>query len=40
MIFVAIRGATAWEAQIGQVWFCLRYQRFWQTSGLGFIRIV
>ncbi|MER9768977.1 hypothetical protein NKJ09_23265 [Mesorhizobium sp. M0189] len=40
MTFVYLKGATAWEAQIGRAWFSLRYKRFWRTSGLGFIRIV
>lgn len=40
MILVAFRGATAWEAQVGRVWFFLRYPRFWRTSGPGFIRWV
>lgn len=40
MTFVAIRGATAWELQVGRVWFFLRYTRFWRTSGPGFIRVV
>lgn len=40
MTFVCFKGATAWEAQVGRVWFHLRYRRFWRTSGVGFIRVI
>lgn len=40
MTFVAMKGATAWEAQIGRVWFHLRFLRFWRSCGPGFVRIV
>ena len=33
------RYATAWEAQIGRLWFAIRFPKFWRTSGLGFVRI-
>ena len=39
MIFVAFKGTTMWEAQIGRVWFAVRFPRFWLTSGLGFVRL-
>lgn len=37
MTFVFIRGATAWELQIGKLWIAVRYLRFWRTSWPGFI---
>ncbi len=40
MIFVAIKGATAWEMQVGRVWVAVRYPSFWRNAGLGWVRIV
>lgn len=34
-----IKGAVAYELQIGRLWFGLYRPRFMATSGLGFIRI-
>jgi hypothetical protein len=31
-------GATAWEGQIGRVYWAVRYPRFWR-AGLGYVRI-
>lgn len=40
MIFIwCQKGATSWDWQIGRVWLCIRYPRFWRTSGFGFIQI-
>ncbi len=34
-----IKGATAYEGQIGRLWFGIYRRRFIRTSGVGFIRI-
>lgn len=34
-----IGGATAYEGQIGRVWFGVYRPRFMRTSGLGFVRL-
>lgn len=39
MTFCFINGATAWEGQIGRLWFGLMKSRFWRTSTPIFIRI-
>lgn len=38
MTIVLGKYATAWECQIGRLWFGLRFPRFWRTSGPLFIR--
>lgn len=30
--FIAFRGATAWEAQLGRAWIRILFPRFWRTS--------
>jgi hypothetical protein len=34
-----IKGATAYEAQIGRLWIGIYRMRFMRTSGLGFVRL-
>lgn len=33
-----IKGATAWEWQVGRVYGGIRYPRFWRTSGLAYVK--
>lgn len=32
-------GATAYECQVGRIWFGIYRPRFIRTSGIGFVRI-
>lgn len=41
MIFIFIKGATAYEWQIGHVWIALQYKKYWSWNrGIGFVKII